>query len=123
MSPSKQELQVVRASGLPIDLVDIVKYEEEFKQIYDKVLLKLKVDEKIMLSRNTAERMNRLLDRCQKILLKKYPKEAYWPLPKSPRAWLKITATLGPIAIAKHAHNGNLVLIIMDADFSTSPQQ
>jgi len=112
------KVTLVRASGRPVNIDNIQAYEQEFRTQYDKVLAHVGVNEQSIMNEDTGTRINKLLNRIQKILLKKYPVQEEVQLPKSQRAWSKLVAQVGPVAVATRLDKAGVALVIMDAEFN-----
>lgn len=111
-------VQICRASGRPVNMENIEKYETEFKALYDKAMLKVGINEKSLINEETGVRINKLLNRLQRILLRKYPTTEDMALPTTEQAWLDLVKQKGPIAIASRTDKQGVALVVMDADFN-----
>lgn len=104
---SKKKLELFRKSGQPVDLSDRSRYEEEWKQIYDKVAERAKLD---ML------KSARMLSFCERQLVKRHNIKVEVDLPTSDKAWSKLIAAYEdvPIMVARTQDGKRVVGIIMD---------
>lgn len=111
-----QKVKVCRASGMPVKFESIDLYRAEFQTLYDKVLVRFGLDaaKPRMLEEDEAKRMNWLLERCDRRLLKKYPNMEEWDLPTDANTWSELVAKHGPIMVAKIEDTGETSLVIFD---------
>jgi hypothetical protein len=109
-------VKVCRASGMPVTIEHIEGYKADWQAIYDKVMLKVGFTPD-SLHKGTPEmnaRAQRILNRVERLLLKRYPNTGLWAELKSRRAWLKAVEQHGPIAVAKSLDGGDMVYILLD---------
>lgn len=111
------KLEICRVSGLPVKIADIDAYNAEFSAVYDRVQKKLGINDGTALSQEMAGRMNRLLTRIQRTLLRKFPVVEQIEYPKSARAWKKMLEQYGALALARTQSN-KLAVVILDAPFN-----
>lgn len=112
-----RKVKVQRASGYPVNLEDIEKYQQEYREIYDKVCKKLGIDDKTMPTEEQAERCERLITRATKMMARKYPNIREWDFIASKKEWKEKIKTHGPIALALDLEGKDLVYVIMDRPF------
>ena len=112
------KIQICRASGQPIKHEHIEQFNEEYRALYDKVIVHVGLSDNTMITPEKAERAQKLLDRCSKGLRSKYPTIGEIELPKTQKSWLALVAQHGPIAIARHAETGKAALVVMDSDWT-----
>lgn len=110
------KVKVYRASGNPVDYNHIEAFTNEHRAIYDKVIAKFQLKPTDTLSPELSQRLNKLFDRINKSLLKKYPLEAEWDEIKDSEKWLEAIQQYGNIMISKNQENGNLVYVIFDVE-------
>jgi hypothetical protein len=111
-------IKVLRASGMPVEYEHAQAFQEEMRQVYDKILLREGIDsEKPMaLEEEQAKRMQRLLDRVERILRKKYPVVSEWPIIGSKRKMKELVSKHGPIMIANDSETGQPIYVIYDLE-------
>jgi hypothetical protein len=112
----KPKVKVCRASGLPVQIENLNNFQNEMRAAYDKILLRegINLDKPLMMEKEQAERMQRLLDRVERILRRKYPNIEYWYNIREPEVWKHLVEKHGPIMIAKDSETGELVYVIYD---------
>lgn len=109
-------VRMARASGDPIAPEHIELYKAEYSRIFDKVLAHCGCDEKTAFTNEQADRVNKLLGRCERIIRARYPtvRIVKWmPYMKLRQLMRRMGA---PILITEEAHSGNLAYIIMDVE-------
>lgn len=111
-----QKVKVCRASGMPVKIESIALYRQEYQVLYDKVMRRFGLDAEVpkLLGPDEAKRINWLLERCDKRLLKKYPNMEEWALPTNANEWADLIAQHGPIMVAKTEDTGETSLVIFD---------
>jgi hypothetical protein len=111
-----QKVKVCRASGMPVKFESIELYRKEFQALYDKVMVRFGLDSETprMLTEDESKRIQYLLERCDKRLLKKYPNMEEWPIPADANQWADLVAQHGPIMVAKTEDTGETSLVIFD---------
>lgn len=110
--------KVCRASGMPVQLDHIEKFQDEYRILYDKILNKFHDGQNKFIDAAMSQRMNRLLSRLEKRLHLKYPNTADWSFLTTPEAWAaKIVEVNAPIALAKARDTNELTYVILDTEF------
>lgn len=99
-----RKLEVVRQSGLPVKVDNLVSYQNEFRNEFDKLWDELK---------ETPKEFEKRIAKIENDLLVKYPCTERWDWEMSQAKWKKIAEEYGPIAIVL-SQAGKLVYIIMD---------
>lgn len=115
-SGSLKPLQVVRQSGLPIEPSHLKQYSNDYAKMFDKVLAHVGVDDGTSLSEEQANRINKLLTRCDRMILRYYPVVAHWPLLSYMQYKSKIKEYGANILVSMERSTGYLCYIIMDQD-------
>lgn len=95
----------MRASGDPVRLEDREAKAEEWRKIFDKVEARYK---------KPNEHSQKLLQRLDGILNKKYPNTDSWEFLKTKKQWEEKVTQYGPIAMAKTLDSPELVYVIID---------
>jgi hypothetical protein len=101
-------------------LAKLVAYDEEWKQLFDKAEIKAEqVFQKTTGKLTKTPKMivlQRLLRFVERQLTLKYGSEEVVDLPKSEKAWSKLSERFGdnPILVAKRQDNGKIILVLMD---------
>lgn len=111
-------VQICRASGRPVNWDNVAAYEQEFRMLYDKALAHVGVNEKSIINEDVGTRLNKLLNRLQRILLVKYPTTEERGLPTTDAEWLDLVKQHGPVAVCSRTDKQGIALVIMDADFN-----
>lgn len=105
-------IEIMRQSGLPLDPADVEKYIADWRELFDKC------QEKVNASKDTdrysPDRLPRLLNRVEQILMKRYKNIDVIEFPKSNKAWLKLWNQYGNIMVAKRADSDVVILAIKD---------
>ncbi len=109
-------IKVFRASGNPVEYDHINKFTEEHREIYDKVIKKFNLGPTDTLSPELSQRLNKLFDRLNKTLMKKYPVESQWQEVKSKEEWSNLVDKHGSIMITKNQETNELVYVIFDVE-------
>ena len=109
-----KKIKVVRASGLPIDEENLKAYKNEWRDLVDKATLKCRVKNEYKKSVIEPIRMNKLLDRLEKILAKKYELIGEWEATTSQKKWRERVEKYGNITIAAARDSKEVIYIIMD---------
>lgn len=111
-------VKVVRASGMPVRIENLEAFQNEMRSTYDKIMAREGVDtsKPLMLEEEQAKRMQKLLDRVERILRKKYPSEEEWTILKSERAMRAAVAQHGPIMMANDSNTGKPIYVIYDIE-------
>lgn len=115
-SGSLQPLRVVRQSGLPVLPQHLKSYETEYRLTFDKIQSKLGVTDSSILTQEQAERFTKLLNRCDRLLLRYYPVVQEWPFLTYTQYKKKITEYDCNILITMEKTTGHLCYILMDED-------
>jgi hypothetical protein len=98
---------------MPVILDHIESYKHEYQQLYDKVMAKVGMLDNKLITIEMQERSNKLLNRIEKILLKRYPNSGLWPELKTQKAWFERVDEYGPVAVAR-SEAGDMAYIILD---------
>ena len=109
------QVKVVRASGMPVQLDNMANFSNEFRQAYDKVVLKVLGDMNKAPDDEEAKRMAKLLQRIEQGLYKKYPVEESWDIVVEKSHWENLVADFGPIMMSRDG-DGNLTYVIYDLE-------
>lgn len=108
-------LKVFRESGRPLKKENIELAMSQFRLFYDAVIKKYQSDENKLMDKETADKINSLLEKYEKRLAKKYPVVDYWPFMSSKKQIKAKIKEIGfPIAIGMQQENGELVYMICD---------
>jgi hypothetical protein len=117
MGDIMQKVKVMRASGHPLLLEDIEAYKEDFRQLFDKV------QDKCTLGLNANDdpsvamlRMQKLLARCESILMKKYNRVGEWDFIATPEKAVELMEEHGNIMLSRRRDSGELLYVILDED-------
>lgn len=114
---SEEKIKVVRASGQPVLLENLEKWRNDYRAAYDKILRKAGMDPenpKKILEREEAEKMQALLERYERTLYRKYPKEEFWQPITEEKEWLETVSKYGPIMLGRDSSTNRLVYVIYD---------
>lgn len=122
MGKSKRLIKVCRASGAPVRPENVEAWTQEYRALYDKVLLKFKVEEGKQVAPEIGMRIQKLMDRLEKGLNKKYPNIEQWEPVRSVKVWEDLVKQYGPIMLARE-ENGNLAYVIYDLGFPEAPTE
>ncbi len=113
-----KKIKVCRTSGLPVEHEDNVKYNAEFTQLYDKVMKKLNITESTIFNKELSVRVDKLLSRSQRLLLRKYPVTADWDMIMEEKDWVEKIKKYGPIMCVAARGSESLTYVILDTDFA-----
>lgn len=103
------KIELFRQSKGPIELENYVKYQAEWVAFYDKVMTKYGTNIEHM------ERIERILNKKESYLIKKYNSSVHIALPKSKKAFQALCKKFGsPIMLAERTDGKGIVAIIMD---------
>lgn len=102
------KIELYRQSGNPTSTEDRDKYDVAFKELYDKAAERAGLD---ML------KLNRMVRYGERQLIKKFNQKVEVDLPKSSKAWKRLSDAYEgcPIMVAVNAKSGASILVIMDA--------
>jgi predicted ATP-binding protein involved in virulence len=110
-----QKVKVVRASGMPVQLDNMANFSKEFREAYDKVVLKVLGAMDKAPDDEQARRMSKMLQRIESSLHKKYPVEETWDIVTEKSEWEDLVASFGPIMMSRDA-DGSLTYVIYDLE-------
>ncbi len=113
------KLLVLRQSGKPTKPESIAAYNAEWPLLYDKIEARVK---EIHADRNNRLFMfpahvitQKMCNFIERQLFKKHAVDEYVELPKTAKAWEKLSKHYdGPILVAQKQDGSGLVLIVMD---------
>jgi hypothetical protein len=105
------KVEIMRASGLPLQPDQVEKYMEDWRLLFDKC--KAHTERK-----NRTNTLPKLLDRVERQLRSKYEQIRVIDYPTSHRAMLKLWKEYGNLMVAKRADSEKLLLVIIDQDVS-----
>jgi len=111
------KVKVMRASGHPIELEDIEAYKEAWKLLFDKVQRKCSLGENA--NGDQAQnmfRMQKLLARCEQILMKQYNRVGEWDFITTPEQAVEIMEKHGNIMLTRRQDSGEPLYVILDED-------
>jgi hypothetical protein len=111
-------LRVLRATGNPIEPEHIEQFKQEFKILYDRVLGRIGLTERSVPTPEQAARADRILQRCERLLLRKYPSEAKWPFMQSFEEVRERVKKYGAVAVLTDPETQDLVYVILDVPLS-----
>lgn len=100
-------IQVIRRSGLPIDVEKLSEFKEEFRTEFD-TLNKKHGKDMLSLQQDVAKLEDRLNI--------KYTTIGNFDFPKSQKKTLELLSKYGNILLTTHAETGKLVFVIEDQD-------
>ncbi len=110
------KIQIIKQSGKPVNTEDALRFENDFRLMYDKAETKAEA-----LAAKNGKPVMKLLERylsfAELLLNRKHNQDQFIELPKTAKAWRKLIdehANL-PILIAKRADRKATVLVIMDS--------
>ena len=111
------KIKVVRASGMPVQTENYKKFNEEMKELYDKVMAKVGIDmnKPSYITEEQGNRSNKLLTRLNDYLLKKYPAEERWEPIKTTEQWRELVEEHGVIMISKD-EGDSITYVIYDLE-------
>lgn len=110
-------IKLIRQSRLPVLQADFDNFQEDFRKLYDKILVRfnMSVDKPRAITEEESKRIQWLIERCQKRLFKIYPLEQNVQLPKSALAWRRLCDLYkAPVTIAQARDTKDLILVIQD---------
>lgn len=107
-------VKVCRSSGMPARMEHLELFQSTYRSCYDRMLTRLKLTETSSLTPEQAKRMEKVMNRVEKILTKKYPNTDFWPFITSRRAWKKRVQQHGPIFVAIDSSTNDISYIILD---------
>jgi len=99
-----KKVKIYRMSGRPVQLQNLVEFQEAWRKKYDELYDLYGKDMKVLTVK---------LDEAEVELHKIYPCLEEWDWETSQRGWKYLTKKYGPIAIAT-SERGQLIYIIMD---------
>ena len=125
-----KKIKVCRSSGMPVNYENIERFEQDYKQAFDKIVSKIFKEKKIVepdsekeaavalsrLNQDDHVRMERLLNRVERSLKQKYPNVEYWDLLKSKKAMKEAVQQHGPIMLAIDGETNDLAYVIFDTE-------
>lgn len=110
------KVKVCRASGNPVKYEHIEQFQQEHRNIYDKVMKKFKLTETSKIDEKLSERLTKLFDRINISLLKKYPLEEEWDMVTEQEAWHELIKQYGNIMISRDKEKNQLIYVIFDIE-------
>jgi hypothetical protein len=113
----KMKLRVCRASGMPVQIDHIEKFQSEYRTAYDKILDKFHTAQTKAIDAQLSQRMTRLLARVEKSLHRKYPNASEWDFMSDTESWSAKVTEYGPIALAQNRDTKELTYVILDVEF------
>ena len=112
-----EKVKVMRASGHPLDLEDIEAYKQDWRDLFDKVQDKCAIGENANGDQNQQMfRMQKLLARCERILLNRYNRVGEWEFISSPEQATALMEEHGNIMLTRRRDSGELLYVILDED-------
>lgn len=111
-------VKVCRTSGMSVKIEHMDMYKNEYRAAYDKMIERLELQANAMLSEDQAKRMEKVMARVERILLKKYPNTDYWPYITSRKAWKAKIKQHGPIFVALDSSTSDISYVILDTPLS-----
>jgi len=113
-----KKIKVYRASGGPIAMEHMDKFNEERAILYDKVMEKYMPGNKSP-DDATKKVMDKVYDRCLNSLYKKYPVISEWDYLKNKKQIVaKVKEFNFPIAMAVARDTEELVYVVLDIDLN-----
>jgi len=111
------KVKVMRASGHPIDTKDIEAYKQDWRELFDKVEKKCEKGKNAQgQPAKDMFRMQKLLARCEQILMKRYNRVGEWDLLTTPEQMSEKIDKFGNLMITKRRDSGDLLYVILDED-------
>lgn len=104
------KIRVIRASGNPVDPEQAKKYQDEWKEGFDKLTEK---------HGKFGPEIQAALDEYEKKLELDYKDLtiANWEFPKSKKAWIDKLSEYGNILVTTNIENGELIFVVQDMPF------
>lgn len=114
-----KKIKVCRSSGMPVKIESLEAFSDDWKKLYDKVMVRFGLDPEHpkQLDEATAKRVSSLLDKCEKRLLKKYPNSEHWNLMQTQAEMEAAVKQYGPIMLAMDSETNQLAYVIYDTQF------
>lgn len=113
------KVQIVTQSGKPVNVEDAIKFDEEFRLLYDKSQDKAEALKKKprFKNREVMKLMERYLSFSEHLLNVKYNSNSFVEMPKTAKAWRTLIDKHAniPILVAKRADKKGTVLVVMDS--------
>lgn len=111
------QVNIIRRTGMPVELDDMNNYMNEFRALFDKAEKILKREaEKIGNKQPDMLKMQGRIAKIQNALTKKYPTIQQVDLPASPQSWLDLQAKYGNILVSRMMDKDEVVLVIEDQE-------
>ena len=113
-SVKSAKLRLVRATGRPVDPTHVILYQKDFMLVYDKIQARFGATDTTIWKPEDAERAQKLLERCDRIIRSRYPAIINVPYPTYTQLQRKIKHYNAEMTFSLEASSGDLILIIQD---------
>jgi len=107
----------MRISGDPVRLNDIKKMKKHWQDVFDAIMLKCKLKDSQSVD---MLRVNKLADRCERIIQAQYNVTEDWDYLESREQWNEKIKEFGGLMVTKNVETDELVYVIMDVDLRTA---
>lgn len=109
-------LRLIRATGRPLEPTHILRYQNEFANVYDKIQARFNMTDTSIWKPEDAERAQKLLERCDRIIRAQFPHTRVVRYPTYAQLVRMIKFYNAEIVFSLEPSSGDLVMVIQDND-------